>query len=84
MSKPLQLELLGTSGCHLCYLAEQIVQKTAPPLGAAFTKIDIACDEKLVEEFGMKIPVVRALLNKDQILLWPFDQQQLIHWIEGL
>jgi hypothetical protein len=84
MSKPLQLELLGTVGCHLCDLAEAIVQKIAPALGASFTKIDIASNEQLIEEFGMKIPVLRSTADKDQTLSWPFDQQQLIHWIEGL
>jgi thiol-disulfide isomerase/thioredoxin len=80
----LKLELLGTLGCHLCDLAEELVQKTAYPLGASFIKIDIADNDQLVEEFGVKIPVIRAVADKDQILSWPFDQQQLIHWIQAL
>jgi hypothetical protein len=82
VSDSLQLELLGTSGCHLCDIAEKIVRRIAPPLGAKVKLVDIADSDTLVEQFGMSIPVLRY--SNEQTLCWPFDEQQLIHWLESL
>jgi hypothetical protein len=78
----LQLELLGTSGCHLCDIAEKIVRSIAPALGAKVALLDIADSDDLVEQFGTSIPVLRD--SNGQALCWPFDEQQLIHWLESL
>lgn len=78
----MQLELLGTSGCHLCTVAEKIARRIAPPLGASIKLVDIAENVELVERFGTRIPVLKSVDN--QILYWPFDEQDLIHWIESL
>lgn len=77
-----QLELLGTSGCHLCEVAEKMVRQIAPVLGYSIEYIDIASEDALIEEYGIRIPVVRSDSRKE--LGWPFDQEQLIQWIESL
>jgi len=82
VSDALQVELLGTSGCHLCEVAEKLVRRIAPPLGAKVTLLDIAESDELVEQFGMTIPVLRHTNGKT--LGWPFDEQTLIHWLESL
>lgn len=82
MSDALQLELLGTSGCHLCDVAEKLVRRIAPPLGAKVTLLDIAESDALVEQYGMRIPVLRHASGAT--LGWPFDEQTLIHWLQSL
>lgn len=76
------LQLLGTSGCHLCDIAEKLVRRVAPPLGAKILIVDIADNDTLVDQYGMSIPVL--ISEQNQVLCWPFDEQRLVHWLESL
>lgn len=72
------LVLYHTLGCHLCELAEALLLEQ----GLHFEKKDIADDEKLMQQFAWTIPVVFNPRNKQQ-LPWPFDSQQLQHWLQA-
>ncbi len=76
------IKLLGTSGCHLCDVAEKIVRRMAPELGIELKKLDIATSEALVEQYGISIPVLQH--NSGSELFWPFDDEQLRTWFNGL
>ena len=76
------LQLLGTSGCHLCDIAEKLVRRVAPPLGAKILIVDIADNDTLVDQYGMSIPVL--ISEQNQVLCWPFDEQRLVLWLESL
>ena len=73
----MQLYLYSTSHCHLCELAYLLVMKI-PDISVIV--IDVAGDELLLREYGVRIPVlqrrdIRAELN------WPFNEvdiQQLL------
>jgi thiol-disulfide isomerase/thioredoxin len=65
------LMLLGTSGCHLCDQAEQLLQQAAAARALQWEYRDIALDEQLVERYGMKIPVLLA--DDGRELAWPFS-----------
>jgi len=77
-----QIELLGTTGCHLCEVAEKIAKQIVPVLGYTLVYVDIASDDALIEKYGVRIPVLRSA-NQNE-LGWPFDETQLIHWLEAL
>ena len=81
MRNIVRIELLGTTGCHLCEVAEKIAKKIAPVLGYGINYVDIASDDALIEQYGIRIPVLRLA---DQELGWPFDESQLIQWLEAL
>ncbi|NRD70683.1 glutaredoxin family protein [Psychrobacter okhotskensis] len=70
--------LLGTSGCHLCDVAEQLLAQFRAVQPLTYQYVDIAdFDESLMMEFATSIPV---LLTKTQRLNYPFsvmDLQQL-------
>ena len=66
------IKLYGTLGCHLCEEAESWLKHFFP--WATYMYVDIACDEKLVESFGLRIPV---LSNGIDDVNWPFDIQQV-------
>ena len=72
--------LLGTSGCHLCLDAEQLMQQFQAVQPILYTKVDIAdFDEALMMEFATTIPV---LLTMDKRLNYPFsivELQQLVN-----
>lgn len=66
------LILLGTSACHLCEQAEELLQQ----LDIAYQKIDIAEQEQWQERYAIKIPV---LLNhrEQKELCWPFTIEEI-------
>lgn len=71
--------LLGTSGCHLCDIAEQIIAQFQAVQPVTYQYVDIAdFDEALMMEFATSIPVI---LTPSQRLNYPFsvmDLQQLL------
>lgn len=70
-----ELILYGTSGCHLCELAEQelLIQVAQ---GWQVELIDIAEDDHLLDRFSLMIPVLQHNAS-GRLLNWPFDQTTL-------
>jgi len=54
----------------------------APELGIELKKLDIATSEALVKQYGISIPVLQH--NSGSELFWPFDDEQLRTWFNGL
>ncbi|ERL56667.1 glutaredoxin family protein [Psychrobacter aquaticus] len=71
--------LLGTSGCHLCDIAEQIIMQFQAVQPITYKNVDIAdFDESLMMAFATTIPVI---LTPSKRLNYPFsvmDLQQLL------
>ena len=71
--------LLGTSGCHLCDVAEQLLSQFQAVQPISYQYVDIAdFDEALMMEFATTIPVI---LTPSKRLNYPFsvlDLQQLL------
>lgn len=65
------LTLLGTPGCHLCDLAEALLQQVAAARPVHWQYEDIALDEALITRWGERIPVL--LDNQGGVLCWPFS-----------
>jgi len=69
--------LLGTSGCHLCELAEQIINDHLSCNQTWLIDIiDIAEQEQWQTEFALLIPVLYHPESQTK-LGWPFDVQQV-------
>ncbi|CAM2944329.1 glutaredoxin family protein [Vibrio rarus] len=68
--------LYSTEGCHLCELA----QAQLTTCGIHAKVIDIAFDDELFARYGVTIPVVSV---NDSQLNWPFNLQQLQHWLDN-
>ena len=69
--------LLGTSGCHLCELAEQLINSSLTSnQSCLIDKIDIAEQEQWQAQFALLIPVLYHPESQKQ-LGWPFDLQQV-------
>ncbi|MGY8840528.1 glutaredoxin family protein [Candidatus Njordibacter sp. Uisw_039] len=68
-----QLQLLGTSGCHLCDLAEALLVHCLDLSQVEVELIDIADNDELIELYGVKIPVLRCP-ESQKVLCWPFDE----------
>lgn len=64
------LVLYGTSGCHLCDIAESLLLPWVES-GLLVELIDIAEDDMLLERYGNAIPVLESA--NGCTLCWPFD-----------
>lgn len=69
------IKLYTTAGCHLCEQALELLHESSQSYEISIELIEIGDNDKLVEEFGVHIPVVE--FPDKQRLYWPFDLTQL-------
>ncbi|AKH69743.1 Glutaredoxin-like domain (DUF836) [Spongiibacter sp. IMCC21906] len=75
------LQLLGTSACHLCELAEAVLaNQLAQGYEWEVELIDIADNDHLLDQYGEKIPVLRDTVSGKE-LNWPFDEASVLSFI---
>lgn len=69
-----------TAGCHLCEHAALLLDELARSRQAALPfeleEVDISSEERLVELYGIRIPVVKNADTEKEIG-WPFDLEGL-------
>jgi glutaredoxin len=78
------LTLYSKPGCHLCDVAREIIESVVAdlPEGAIeVSDIDILADERLVERYGEKIPVV--LIDGELHAFWRVDSSRLRRSLEA-
>lgn len=74
--------LYSTSACHLCELAEQLLQAARDAgWGVPWQTVDITESDELFERYGLLIPVLRAPGGGE--LNWPFTADQLQAFLQG-
>lgn len=74
-----KFNLYSSEGCHLCeealLLCDGIIKRES------INVIDIVEDDKLVALYGMSIPVLERINEKNQVngdkIFWPFTQQNI-------
>jgi len=75
--KPGELILYTRPDCHLCELAEDLLDEC----GVAWQSVDIEADLSLIRRYGNHIPVLhRADTNRE--LFWPFNVATLKDFVE--
>ncbi|MEN8260704.1 MAG: cation:dicarboxylase symporter family transporter, partial [Pseudomonadota bacterium] len=81
----LKLTLFGTDGCHLCEQAGGLavaVQVRMPGIFEIYG-VDIAGNERLTQDYGVRIPVIRDAATGAE-LDWPFDEATLESFLKAL
>ena len=72
--------LYGTSACHLCELALDMIKAQQLLTGSFdFEEVDIVTSEALCERYGVLIPVLQHPDQRE--LKWPFGPQQLRNFL---
>ncbi|MFW5451185.1 MAG: glutaredoxin family protein [Methylophagaceae bacterium] len=71
----ISLTLYTTIGCHLCELADTLLNELSNQHNVVVEAIEIGDDDELVTRYGTIIPVVRFADNSE--LNWPFTLQDL-------
>lgn len=66
-----RLTLYGTSACHLCEEAQGLLCATLNPAFFVLEWVDIADDDRLLDRYGVRIPVLQREDGAE--LGWPFD-----------
>jgi glutaredoxin len=74
----LMLYLYATSSCHLCEEAAALLQN----LKLCWSEVDIAEDEKLMQRYSLKIPVLYRADNQTE-LCWPFSSSDILVFIQA-
>ena len=69
-----QVIFLTTSGCHLCESAQDLLHDLQRQFPFTLTGVDIASDDALIDQYGLRIPVIRYQGTE---LDWPFDAHRL-------
>lgn len=77
------LELMTTEGCHLCDLAVPLLVQQVDPQRFEVDLVDIAFEDRLVEQYGTRIPVLRHSQSGAE-LNWPFDAEQLRQFLQSV
>ncbi len=78
-----QLIMYSTLGCHLCDLAEQVILTSGILNNCEVEIMDIAEDDVLIDQYGIRIPVVKDSESSSEIG-WPFDAGGLLKWFNIL
>lgn len=76
-----ELILYTTLGCHLCHEAKDVVYRSGIS-AIRLQDVEIADDEALLSQYGVKIPVIRDEKTNREIA-WPFDAEQFREWWYG-
>lgn len=69
------LILFGTSACHLCEVAEAVLQQQQKTHRFSYTKCDISESDDLFALYGVRIPVLQR--DDGAELGWPFNTSDL-------
>ena len=87
MITPLYVYLFSTVGWHLCEKAKIVLWPLLQHYQIHLTEIDIADDDKLIEYYGTRIPVLGTLESGQKLrspmeprvleLNWPFTSEQV-------
>ena len=73
--------LYGTSACHLCELAEDMLRPLCAAADYEYTKVDISDSDELFQRYGVRIPVLADPRGRE--LDWPFTPEQLRVFCSG-
>lgn len=76
---PPECQLFGTLGCHLCEVAEALLMPFVEH-GLLVELVDIAEREEWVEQYGLRIPVLRRN-DSGAELDWPFTADQVASFL---
>lgn len=71
------LILYGTQGCHLCDQAEALMEQAGASRAVEWQYVDIALNEKLVEKYSTRIPVL--VTGEGQEIGWPFSLLDILN-----
>ncbi len=77
-----RITLIGKPGCHLCDVAQVVIERVAADAGADWEKISIEDDPALYKAYWEQIPVI--LVDGKQHSHWHVDEHRLRRALDGV
>ncbi len=77
----IELILYSTTGCHLCEKAIEVLQVALQGQSCMLEEVDIANEDALLEQYAVRIPVLKNPENGKEIG-WPFRPEDILVLIE--
>jgi len=77
MTRAREVILYTRPDCHLCELAEQMLEECA----ATWYEVDIESDLELLRKYGNHVPVLYRA-DVDRELFWPFSSETVLAFID--
>ena len=74
------VKLYTTLGCHLCEEGALLLSEVSNTLQLSITEVEIAEDDALIEQYGVRIPVIQAS-HRQTDLAWPFGLSELKNYL---
>ena len=74
-----ECQLFSTPGCHLCEIAESHLLPLIEH-GLMVELVDISESARLVDAYGLRIPVLRRV-DSGAELDWPFSTEQVVAFL---
>mgnify|MGYP000038249874 CR=1 FL=1 len=74
--------LYSTTGCHLCEKAVEVLQVALQGQSCMLEEVDIANDDALLEQYGVRIPVLKNPKSGKEIG-WPFEPEDVLVLLES-
>ena len=71
-----RLTLISRPGCHLCEVAEQVLDRIAADTGVQWTKVDVTDSIELERDYGDRVPVL--LLDGSEHGYWRIEEERLL------
>lgn len=71
-----RLTLISRPGCHLCEVAEQVLDRIAADTGEQWTKVDVTDSIELERDYGDRVPVL--LLDGSEHGYWRIEEERLL------
>ncbi|WJG07647.1 glutaredoxin family protein [Aliiglaciecola sp. LCG003] len=76
----MQLQFFSGQQCHLCDLAQQLLDQHPRNQSIEIIKLDVKSDPALYHLYGARIPVLKRQDNQQE-LAWPFDADLLSEFL---
>ena len=76
-----ELMLFTTAHCHLCEQAEAVLAALKAQHDINWHSIEISNDEQLIDQYGIRIPVIKCINNQTE-LNWPFTGSDILKLVK--
>jgi glutaredoxin len=70
-----RLTLISRPGCHLCEVAEEILDRVATETGETWQRVDVTDSIELERDYGDRVPVL--LLDGQEHGYWRVEEERL-------
>ena len=75
MTGTTRLTLISRPGCHLCEVAEGVLERVAADTGEGWTRVDVTDSIELERDYGDRVPVL--LLDGKEHGYWRVEEDRL-------